>query len=189
MTFLSVVPWLGGHFGYILFFFCSGEGKGESVWKCQEGGGLPGGWGAGCLRGTFFWGGGGLNSFFRRRNPTKLKEYLFRAMFNRGHAHQDRQSRSFGDDATISLYPLRLYAPPTNCHANKYAQVDTPRTRGGWSRFSAPRAKTFCTPEPACRIPPPPSRFRPACERLRFFAGTARPNGIADGDSFVEIIS
>ena len=64
----------------IFFFFCSGEGKGESEgWegrgtivhgKCQEGGVSPAGAGGGegpggCLRGI---GRGGLNIFFRGRN-------------------------------------------------------------------------------------------------------------------------
>ena len=56
---------LGGHFGYYLFFLCSGEGKGESEAPGRGGGrffienprrgegGLPGGWGPGCSRTTF----------------------------------------------------------------------------------------------------------------------------------------
>ena len=71
----------------IFYFFCSGEGKGQSeapgggvggaiffLGKIPgRGGGLRvggGGGSGGCLRGI--WGGGALNIFFRAEIPTKL---------------------------------------------------------------------------------------------------------------------
>ena len=72
---------LGGRFGYFLFFFGSGRGKGESeaaggvvdfLLEIPEGGGLheegPRGREGVCGKLGIFGGGGGLNIFFRGRN-------------------------------------------------------------------------------------------------------------------------
>ena len=82
--------WLGGRFGYILFFLLGGGAKGVRgagrgggegfLWKIPGVGGAVfragggGGWEGVCGE---FWGGGGLNIFFRGRNSHQGGETIF----------------------------------------------------------------------------------------------------------------